>query len=178
MQGTNWVHQNQRSSSWASFFSGNAIVHTRLPGANVPSWRTIKKSGYSRGHMAPAGDMPTPDAMAQCFSLANMVAQDAQHNGGAWNKIEQDTRRYAWRAKGDVFVITGPVFTDNKNHIGGNRVRVPTYIYKLVYDATSKRAWAHWHQNRSGETTSQPISYAEWVRRTGMQFLPDVLAHN
>ncbi|OYD48136.1 hypothetical protein CBY09_21590 [Acidovorax kalamii] len=37
-----------------------------------------------------------------------------QHNGGAWNKIEQDTRHYVKRAKGDVFVITGPVFTDGR----------------------------------------------------------------
>ena len=45
-------------------------------------------------HMAHAGDMPTPTAVAQSVSLANMVPQNAQHNGGAWNKIDQDTRHY------------------------------------------------------------------------------------
>ncbi len=59
--------------------------------------------------MAPAGDMTTPTAMAHSFSQANMGPQNAQHNGGAWNKIEQDTRHYVKPAKGDVFVITGPV---------------------------------------------------------------------
>ena len=122
--------------------------------------------------MAPAGDMPAPTAMAQSFSLANIVPQDIQHNGGAWNKIEQDTRRYARRAKGDVFVITGPVFTDSGPRIGGNGVKVPTYLYKLVYDATDKRAWAHWQENREGETVSRPISYQELVKRTGVEFLP------
>lgn len=50
--------------------------------------------------------------------------------------------------------------------------RVPTYLYKLVYDATADRAWAHWQANQEGERVSRPISYAELVRRTGIEFLP------
>lgn len=48
--------------------------------------------------MAPAGGMPTPTAMAQSFSLANMVPQNIQHSGRAWVKIEQDMRQYALHA--------------------------------------------------------------------------------
>ena len=92
--------------------------------------------------------------------------------GGAWNKIEQDTRHYVKRAKGDVFVITGPVFTDAGPRIGANGVKVPTYLYKLVYDATTNKAWAHWQENREGETVGRPISYQELVKRTGVEFLP------
>lgn len=150
------------------------FADARLPSGERAELDDYKNSGYSRGHMAPAGDMPTPTAMAQSFSLANMVPQDIQHNGGAWNKIEQDTRRYARRAKGDVFVITGPVFTVSGPRIGGNGVKVPTYLYKLVYDVTDKRAWAHWQENRHGETVSRPISYQELVNKTGMEFLPSV----
>lgn len=148
------------------------FADARLPKAERAELEDYKRSGYSRGHMAPAGDMPTPTAMAQSFSLANMVPQDIQHNGGAWAKIEQDTRHYARRAKGDVFVITGPVFTAESPVIGQNRVRVPTYLFKLVYDQARNRAWAHWQENREGERVGLPISYRELVQRTGVEFLP------
>ena len=112
--------------------------------------------------------------MVQSFSLANVVPQNAQHNSGAWSKIEQDTRHYVRRAKGDVFVITGPVFAEDSPQIGANRVRVPAYLYKLVYDASTQRAWAHWQQNREGETVGRPISYSELVKRTGVEFLSGI----
>ena len=101
-----------------------------------------------------------------------MVPQDIQHNGGAWAKIEQDTRRYIRRAKGDVFVITGPVFTPESPHIGNNGVRVPAYLFKLVYDQHDNRAWAHWQENREEERVGRPITYEELVKRTGVEFLP------
>lgn len=154
------------------------FADARLPSGERAELEDYKGSGYSRGHMAPAGDMPTPTAMVQSFSLANVVPQNAQHNGGAWAKIEQDTRHYVRRAKGDVFVITGPVFVDDAPGIGANRVRVPTYLYKLVYDATTRRAWAHWQQNREGEAVSRPISYGELVDRTGVEFLPGILVQH
>ncbi len=154
------------------------FADARLPSGERAELEDYKGSGYSRGHMAPAGDMTTPTAMAQSFSLANIVPQNAQHNGGAWAKIEQDTRHYVRRAKGDVFVITGPVFAENAPQIGANGVRVPAYLYKLVYDATTHRAWAHWQQNRQGETVSRPIGYSELVKRTGVEFLPEILVQH
>lgn len=147
------------------------FADARLPRRERAELEDYKGSGYARGHMAPAADMPTPSAMAQSFSLANMVPQDIQHNGGAWAKIEQDTRRYVRRAQGDVYVITGPVFTPGSERIGANGVRVPSYLYKLVYDETADRAWAYWQANRAGETVSKPISYEELVKRTGVGFL-------
>lgn len=77
-------------------------------------------------------------------------------------------------AKGDVFVITGPVFTPESLRIGENGVRVPTYLPKLVYDKYTNRAWAHWQENWEGERVGQPISYLELVKRTGVEFLPSL----
>ncbi len=154
----------------------------RLPSAERATLEDYKGSGWSRGHMAPAGDMPTAQAMAQSFSLANMIPQAAKHNGGAWARtVEQATRQYAARATGDVFVITGPVFAptiEQSPAIGAGGVRVPRYLFKLVYDKDKNRAWAHWHLNDDATRGSRPISYAELVRRTGIVFLPGVTPIN
>ena len=148
------------------------FADARLPLSERAELGDYKRSGYSRGHMAPAGDMPTAQAMAQSFSLANMVPQAMKHNSGPWARIEKDTRRYAQRAPGDVFVFTGPVFNSNSSNIGDGQVRVPSYLYKLVYDATTHKAWAYWQANDDAERVSKPISYQELVQRTGIDFLP------
>lgn len=150
------------------------FADARLPRSERSELDDYKGSGFARGHMAPAGDMPTPEAMAQSFSLANMVPQNSSHNSGPWAKIEKDTRNYVLRAKGDVYVITGPVFAAHAQTIGQDRVAVPAQIFKLVYDATTKRAWAHWQQNSAQGQAGQPISYGELERRLGMELLPGV----
>jgi endonuclease G len=148
------------------------FADARLPRGERAELEDYKHSGYSRGHMAPAGNMPTVQAMAQSFSLANMVPQAPVNNQKPWNGIEQATRKYVMRAKGDVYVLTGPVFEGTPKTIGDNRVWVPKYLYKLVYDATTGRAWAHWIENNDDARAGKPISYAELVKRTGIEFLP------
>lgn len=151
----------------------------RLPFAERATLEDYKGSGWSRGHMAPAGDMPTKRAMAQSFSLANMVPQAAKHIGGAWaNSVEEATRKYAARATGNVYVITGPVFKPSiaqSEGIGAGQVKVPKFLFKLVYDEDRNRAWAHWHLNDDATRGARPISYAELIKRTGIEFLPGIL---
>ncbi|MFU1906277.1 DNA/RNA non-specific endonuclease [Bordetella avium] len=148
-------------------------AEARLPSAERAELNDYRGSGYSRGHMAPAGDMATKEAMAQSFSLANMVPQDQKHNAGPWSRVEQDTRRYAMRAGGDVYVFTGPVYRDKPKTIGGSGVAVPSEIFKLVYDATTGRSWVHWQANSPDVSkVPDPISYEEFVKRTGMRLLP------
>ncbi|MCD2514017.1 DNA/RNA non-specific endonuclease [Acidovorax sp. D4N7] len=151
------------------------FADARLPRSERAELDDYKRSGYSRGHMAPAGDMPTARAMAQSFSLANMVPQAIKHNSGPWARIEKDTRSYAHRAQGDVYVFTGPVFAPGSSTVGSGQVRVPTHLYKLVYDATTRRSWAYWQANDDAERVSKPISYEELVQRTGIQFLPQAI---
>ena len=154
------------------------FADARLPARERATLEDYLGSGFDRGHMAPAGDMRSATAMAQSFSLANMVPQAPEHNRGPWAKsVEQATRNYAARATGDVYVITGPFFSPSiaeSPRIGPGHVSVPKYLYKLVYDAKKNRAWAYWHENDNAARGSPPISYAELKRRTGIDFLPGV----
>ena len=121
------------------------FADARLRFAERATLEDYKGSGFDRGHLATAGQMPTAQAMAQSFSLANMVPQAPQHNQGAWRvTVEDATKKYAGRAAGDVYVITGPVFVPSIAQspvIGPGQVHVPTYLFKLVYDERERRAW-------------------------------------
>ncbi|EKZ98663.1 DNA/RNA non-specific endonuclease [Cupriavidus sp. HMR-1] len=151
------------------------FADARLPRAERAELDDYRGSGWDRGHLAPAGDQPTAQAMAQSFSLANMTPQAPKNNREAWSSIESATRKYAMRAKGDVYVISGPVFSDRPQTIGAGRVWVPSYYFKLVYDPTTNRAWAHWIANTNEARPSKPISYHELVKRTGIEFLPGLM---
>jgi endonuclease G len=70
-------------------------------------------------------------------------------------------------------VISGPVFDNAPITIGANRVWVPRHLFKLVYDPSTNKAWAHWIDNQNMAKVSKPISYAELVKRTGISFLPN-----
>lgn len=144
----------------------------RVPQAERAELGDYRDSGFDRGHMAPAGDMATDESMAQSFSLANIVPQAPINNRKVWAKIEKDTRKYVLRAAGDVYVITGAVFDGKPQTIGDGQVWVPSHLFKLIYDPSAQRTWAHWIENSDDATVRMPISYEELVKQTGIVFLP------
>lgn len=159
------LQQAQAVSRTDRFFAD-----ARLPATERAELGDYRNSGYSRGHLAPAADMHTPEAMAQSFSLANMVPQDQRHNGGPWAKIESDTRKYIMRAQGDVYVFTGPAYGGSMVDRAG-RVAVPTHLFKAVYDAATGRSWVHWQANSPDTKAGPPIRYDEFLQRTGMRLM-------
>lgn len=148
------------------------FADARLPRSERAELEDYAHSGYDRGHQAPAGDMPDQESMTQCFTLANMVPQAPIHNRKTWSGIERATRDYAKRAQGDIFVITGPVFTRPAPTIGPGKVWVPAVLFKLVYDPQVNKSWAYWIENKDDAKVGKPISYSELRQRTGIDFLP------
>ena len=151
------------------------FADARLPSSERATLEDYRGSGYDRGHMAPAADMPTAQANDQSFSLANMVPQAPINNEKTWAGIERATRHYVRHANGPVFIFTGPVYADRPpKTIGANRVWVPSHLFKLVYDPEAGKAWAFWVENTDEALPGQPISYQELVSRTGIEFLPGI----
>lgn len=159
----------ERLQKKASRENSRFYEEARLRKSERATLADYKGSGYDRGHNAPAGDMPNPTAMAQSFSLANVMPQAHENNRGIWAKsVEQATRHYVQRTNSDVFVFTGS--TGNAGTIGKNKVVIPTHLFKLVYDQSKNRAWAYWIDNTNEAKMSPPILYKELVKRTGIDF--------
>ena len=141
----------------------------RLPFHERALLSDYRDSGYDRGHNVPAGDMTRERGMAQSFSLANMMPQARLNNQGIWAKrVEEPTRLYAKRAEGDIYIFTGS--TGNLGSIGKGKVTIPQHLYKLVYDPAKNSAWAYWVENTNEAQMSPPITYAQLVEKTGIDF--------
>ena len=97
-----------------------------------------RRSGYDRGHLAPAADMKwDAQAMRESFLLSNISPQVNAFNGGIWKRLEDWCRGLAVR-RGVLNIVTGPIFPEDEEHltIGASKVTVPKFFYKVVYDET------------------------------------------
>ena len=99
-----------------------------------------RRSGYDRGHLAPAADMAfSVQTMADSFFMSNMSPQKPAFNRGIWKRLEEQVRQIAIREKA-IYVVTGPILPKKKTvTIGANQVTVPAHFYKVIFDLTPPR---------------------------------------
>lgn len=128
------------------------------------------RSGYDRGHMAPAADMGNKQSQHECFTLANMVPQNSENNRGIWSAIEGATRHLT-NQKGELYVITGPIFNDSQVKRIGGRVLVPTKLYKAIYDPSNGQAGAYLVTN-TPSNDYEVISIAQLEQMSGLKLFP------
>lgn len=142
-----------------------------------------KRSGWDRGHLAPAADMKwSEQAMDESFYLSNVSPQNGNLNRGVWKSIEELVRDNATRY-GKMLVVTGPVFKSakGKGTIGKNKVVIPDAFYKVILvDNGGLKGVGFYCENVAGkkklDTYARSIDEIEKI--TGIDFfhkLPDGL---
>ena len=104
-----------------------------------------------------------------------MFPQNPHNNQNIWANLEASVRDWAM-VRGEIFIYTGPVYTDDKaeNTIGPNMVGVPDQIFKIIYDPQRKEAIAFLLPNEQINTKNLPqyiVSVREIEAITGLNFL-------
>jgi endonuclease G len=108
----------------------------------------------------------------ECFSLANMVPQEPSVNRGIWEGVESATRKLA-KDRGDIYVVTGPIFSGSNIQRIGGAVMVPSQMFKALYDPRRNEAGAYVVDNSEGAQV-QYLSIAELERITGINVFPTI----
>lgn len=135
-----------------------------------------RRSGYDRGHLAPASDMGwSEQAMEESFYYSNISPQEPSFNRGIWKKLEEQVRQWAIENEA-LYVVTGPVLTDQLRNIGPNKVSIPEYFFKalLHYRNGKPKAIAFLMPNAASKEpiTNFAISIDSLEEVTGLDFFP------
>lgn len=149
-----------------------------LPAGSV-SLEDYRRSGYARGHLAPAADMAWSEkTMTESFYLSNITPQTHTFTAGIWADLERLMRYWA-TVEGEVWVVTGPIFSEGAKTIGPHKVPVPSAFYKVVY-APRKGGKAIGfivpHKDSTAPLQSFSVSVDDVEKATGLDFfnlLPD-----
>jgi endonuclease G len=113
-----------------------------LPADHRAKLADFERSGFDRGHQAPAQDFAwNAGEMHDSFSMANMAPQLPGLNRKEWERLEETVR--VWAAdRGELIVYVGPVITAHDDVIGPDRVDVPISFWKVVVDPAKQEALA------------------------------------
>lgn len=150
--------------------TNNFHPEERLPLDERSELADFAHSGYDRGHMANARDQDNEQSESESFSLANMIMQDHQNNTTLFSATEDATRKLA-KQKGELYVITGPLFIGNNLKVVNGRVLVPTKIFKAIYEPSSGQGAAYLENNAPGDDY-QVISIAQLEQMAGIRLFP------
>ncbi|GHG63989.1 hypothetical protein GCM10012319_04070 [Comamonas sp. KCTC 72670] len=101
------------------------------------------RTGFDRGHMKPAEDSPTQEAMNESHQMTNIAPQHGNHNQQVWRTLEQGVSGLVNAQGGKAYIVTGNLYLDDKGQplppeqrettgAGSRRLAVPTHNFKTV----------------------------------------------
>lgn len=172
--------QLQDSAGHRAARSDDFWIDDRLSAFSA-SARDYYKSGYDRGHHAPAGDFVRSQRLQdESFVYSNISPQNPKLNRGVFSDLEKEIRLRVEQCTCDAYVVTGTFFSaDAVKTIGDRGVGVPDVIYKLAYYPAKKTAIAFQFPNnleRYGRLAEYQKTVDDIEQLTGEDFfdaLPD-----
>lgn len=130
----NWVAYeltSEEAKSKKAERSNKFVPDPLVKGATAKN-EDYTRTGYDRGHMAPAGDMKwSVKAMRESFYFSNICPQEPGLNRGIWKELEEECRLWAMDNEA-LWIVTGPVISDDLKRLGKNRVGIPRTFYKVI----------------------------------------------
>ena len=127
-------------------------------------------SGYDRGHLSPASNyIEDQTKMDESFYMSNISPQNPSFNRGIWKTLENYERSLAIE-KDTIYVITGGILKGDLKTIGDNKVAVPEYFFKIIYDRSFILCFLMKNEKSSLSifNFTQPLTKIEEI--SGLQF--------
>lgn len=137
------------------------------------------KSGFDRGHLAPAADMTvSQECMDQSFYYSNISPQLPGHNRGVWKRLESEVRDWAIQYD-SVVVVTGAIVDkENDERLGESKVCIPKFYYKalLIKKGSELYTIGFVLANASfkEELTTFSVTIDDLEDQTGLDFFPTI----
>ncbi|MGN1233491.1 MAG: DNA/RNA non-specific endonuclease [Candidatus Cryptobacteroides sp.] len=172
-----WVQYTLTAEETDGPYSRSGLNFGQDPSLALPQAEDsdYRNSGWSRGHMAPAGDFKwSGKAMAESFYFTNCCPQDISLNNGQWKTLEEKVRGWANRF-GSVTVVTGPLIIDNAyGTIGRNKVVVPDAFFKAVLAGEQCIAFVMYNKSRNENLQKCAMSVDRLEEISGIDFFPEL----
>ena len=144
--------------------------------------RDYSHSGYTRGHMAPAGDMAFDDiAMQESFYMSNMSPQLRVLNNGIWKELEEQVRDWAYNDN-RIYIVTGPMLNRPRIKTIGkqNKITVPSAFYKVILDIEKPKqkgiAFVIPHERSENKLKEYAMSIDDLELELGFDLFADLIS--
>jgi len=141
-------------------------------------WKNFKNSGYTKGHLLPAGDRKySSNAFIETFLTSNISPQEYNFNAGVWNRLEQKVRYWVNKER-HLYIVTGGVLKEDLTTIGSEKVAVPKYFYKVLLDYSKPEIKAIGflvpHEKSNKSLFDFVVSIDSIEELTGIDFFPEL----
>lgn len=147
-----------------------------------PAPSAYKATGYDRGHMAPNYAIASrygKEMQKKTFLMSNIAPQRPGLNRGVWRDVEHRISK-AWPRKwGEIWVITGPLDTQEGNKLPESGINLPEAFWQVVAAVKDGelRAFAVVFEQdvpRREWPTRHLTSIRDLEEATGLDFFPEL----